>query len=129
MNRRLLGYTEIGGETLIVFAAALWITRSAAIPYIFAVGVLLFAIGRLAQGTDHILAETPQSNKLNMRRLLRQRNVGIIMLLLASALMFVTHTRHIAQDIYIFPSSWLIPFICFVVTEVYTAFRIPHLLK
>lgn len=119
---------EIGGETLVVLAAALWITRSELIPYLFAAGTILFAIGRLAQNPDDILAETPHQKRLNMRRLLRQRNIGIIMLMLTATLMFVRQTHHLGQDIYIFPSSWLVPFICFVVIEVYTAFRIPHLL-
>ena len=120
---------EIGGEPLVVLAAALWITRSEPIPYLFAAGTILFAIGRLAQSPDDILAETPRQKRLNMRRLLRQRNIGIIMLMLTATLMFVRQTSHLAQDIYIFPSSWLVPFVCFVVIEVYTAFRIPHLLK
>jgi len=129
MNKRILSYVEIGGETLVTLAAALWITRNGFIPYLFAAGTILFAVGRLAQGTDDILAETPHQKRLNMRRLLRQRNIGIIMLMISATLMFVRQTHHLSQDIYIFPTSWLVPFICFVVIEVYTAFRIPHLLE
>ena len=129
MSRKLLGYMEMVGETLVVLAAALWVTYNDTIPYLFAIGTVLFAIGRLAQGQDAILAETPQQKQLNMRRLLRQRNIGVIMLMITAIFMFVRHTHHLGQNIYVFPSSWLVPFTCFVVIEVYTTFRISHLMK
>lgn len=131
MNKRykILGYMEICGETIVVLAAASWITHTQWIPYAFAAGTILFSIGRLAQGSDEILAETPQQNRLNMKRLIRQRNIGIFMLYISSAFMFVRQLMHVYQDIYLFPSSWLIPFLCFVVIEAYTAFRMPYLLK
>lgn len=120
---------EICGESLIVFTALLWVTHQPWVPYMFAAGTVLFSIGRLAHGDEAIMAETPEHNRLNMRRLIRQRNVGIFMLYIASAFMFVSHAVRVYQNMYLFPSSWLIPFICFVVIEVYTAFRMPHLLK
>ena len=126
---RIMGYMEIGGETLVVLAAALWIIHTWWVTYVFAVGTVLFAVGRLAQGSDIILNETPQQNRLNMKRLIRQRNIGLFMLFLASAFMFVRQTMHVYQDMYLFSSSWLIPFLCFVIIEVYTAFRMPHLMK
>lgn len=129
MSKRLLGYMEMGGETVVVLAAALWMTHGVWVPYLFAAGTVLFAVGRLAQGREAILAETPQQKRLNMNRLLRQRNIGIVLLMLAAALMFVQRTWYLGQDVYVFPSSWLVPFTCFVVIEVYTAFRIPMLLK
>ena len=129
MSQRLSGYMEVGGETLVVLFAALWIMHLDFVPYGFAAGSVLFALGRLSQGEDKILAETRQEKLLNMRRLLRQRNIGTIILLLSAALMFVRHTQHLTQEVYLFPSTWLVPFVCFVVIEVYTAFRIPHLLK
>ena len=129
MKQKLVGYMEMGGETLVVLFAALWITHMDFVPYGFAVGCVLFSVGRLAQGEEKILAETRHEKQLNMRRLLRQRNIGTIILLLSAALMFVRHTQHLTQDVYLFPSTWLVPFVCFVVIEVYTAFRIPHLLK
>ncbi|MBQ9641149.1 MAG: hypothetical protein IJV06_06275 [Bacteroidaceae bacterium] len=129
MSRKLWGYMEMGGETLVVLAAAMWITHHAMVSYLFAVGTVLFAVGRWAQGGEAILAETPVRKQLNMRRLLRQRNIGMVLLLMAAVFMFVRHTYHLGQNIYVFPSSWLVPFTCFVVIEVYTAFRIPYLLK
>ena len=124
-----LGYLEIGGEFLVVFSALIWLSQIAAVPYIFAVGTVLFSIGRLAQGNDHILAEIPESKRLQATRLLRQRYFGIVFLFIASALMFARTPMHLYQGIYIMKSSWLVPFICFTVIEVYTAFRIPQLSK
>lgn len=124
-----LGYLEIGGEFLVVFSALIWLSQIAAVPYIFALGTVLFSIGRLAQGNDHILAEIPESKRLQAERLLRQRYFGIVFLFIASALMFAKTPMHLYQGIYIMKSSWLVPFICFTVIEVYTAFRIPQLSK
>jgi hypothetical protein len=124
-----LGYMEIAGEFLIVFCALLWISRLTFVPYFFALGTVLFSIGRLAQGNDHILAEIPESKRLQATRLLRQRYFGIVFLFIASALMFAKTPMHLFQGIYIMKSSWLVPFICFTVIEVYTAFRIPQLSK
>ena len=124
-----LGYMEMGGEFLVVFSALLWITRMLWVPYGFALGTVLFSIGRLAQGSEGILAETPEKNRLTMIRLIRQRNIGIVFLLLAAAAMFVKGPMHLYEGIYIFRSTWLVPFICFTVFEVYTTFRISHLTK
>ena len=124
-----LGYMEMGGEFLVVFCALLWITRMLWVPYGFALGTVLFSIGRLAQGSESILAETPEKNHLTMVRLIRQRNIGILFLLLAAAAMFVKTPMHLYEGIYLFRSSWLIPFICFTVFEVYTTFRMSHLTK
>lgn len=124
-----LGYMELGGEFLVVFCALLWISGMIWIPYGFAFGTVLFSIGRLAQGNEHILAEIPQEKRLQAVRLLRQRHFGIVFLFIASALMFAKTPMHLYQGIYIMKSSWLVPFICFTVTEVYTAFRIPQLSK
>lgn len=124
-----LGYLEIGGEFLVVFSALIWLSQIAAVPYIFALGTVLFSIGRLAQGNNHILAEIPESKRLQAERLLRQRYFGIVFLFIASALMFAKTPMHLYQGIYIMKSSWLVPFICFTVIEVYTAFRIPQLSK
>lgn len=129
MSQKFLGYLEVVGETIVVIAAALWVTHSEVVAYVFAAGTVLFAIGRLAQNWDAVLSETPQQKRLNMRRLLRQRNIGMILLMVAAVLMFVRHSYHLGQNVYLFPSSWIVPFTCFVVIEVYTAFRMPYLMK
>lgn len=129
MSQKFLGYLEVVGETIVVIAAALWVTHSEVVAYVFAAGTVLFAIGRLAQNWDAVLSETPPQKRLNMRRLLRQRNIGMILLMVAAVLMFVRHSYHLGQNVYLFLSSWIVPFTCFVVIEVYTAFRMPYLMK
>ena len=124
-----LGYLEMGGEFLVVWCALLWISRMSWVPYGFALGTVLFSIGRLAQGSENILAETPEKSKLSMIRLIRQRNIGLLFLYLASAFMFVKTPMHLYEGIYLLKSSWLVPFICFTVIEVYTTFRMSHLTK
>ena len=44
MSQRLSGYMEMGGETLVVLFAALWITHLDFVPYGFAAGSVLFAV-------------------------------------------------------------------------------------
>jgi len=127
--KKTWGYVEIVGETLMVVAAAAWITRSEWVAYVFALGAVMLSISRLAYGNQAIMDATPEHNKLNMTRLIRQRNIAIFMLVLTAIFMFVRHTTHIYQEMYLFPSSWIIPFVCFVVIEVYTAFRMPRLLN
>ena len=126
---KIWGYMEIVGETLMIIAVALWITHAAWVPYLFAAAVVIFSVGRLAQGNDSILAETPQENQLRVVRLLRQRSFAIVFLFITAAFMFADTPMHIYQDIFILKSSWLVPFICFSVIEVYTAFRLPQLTK
>lgn len=129
VNGKALKYLELGGETIVTVAAALWITRMGWVAYLFAIGTLAFAIGRLAQSNEELLAQVHVSKRLNVRRLLRQKSFAVVFLMLAAALMQVSNTIYLGQDIYIFPSSWQVPFLCFVVIEVYTAFRLPALIE
>ncbi len=124
-----LGFMEMGGEFLVVFCALLWISRMLWVPYGFALGTILFSIGRLAQGNEGILAETPEKNQLTMIRLIRQRNISIVFLMLAAVFMLVKTPMHLYEGFYLLKSSWLVPFICFTVIEVYTTFRMSHLIK
>ena len=114
------------GETLVVLGAALWITGWAPTPYIFAFGTLLFAIGRL-------LEPRPQDAGITLRRLFTMRFIGIIVLAISAALMFVYESLNgIEVGDYVVnstPAAWLLPFFIFVVLEVYTTFRIAYELK
>lgn len=87
---------------LVIIGAMLWMQHWAVVPYIYALGAALFIFGRL---------------KLGMSK------AAPMWLAASAALMFVTHTIYLGYDIYILPSSWLVPFIGFVVNEVYHAFR------
>ena len=101
------------GEILVIIGAAIWITGWIGACYVFVIGTLLFAIGRLMEGH-------PETQNVVLKRLYRQQIVGVFMLMASAALMlFYTGSR----------TAWLIPFIVFTVTELYTAFRIPSELK
>lgn len=102
MTQRHFEYTAICGELLVILGAILWMQHWAIVPYVYALGAALFIIGRL---------------KLGMRR------AASMWLAVSAALMFFDHTTYIGYDMYILPSYWLVPFIGFVVNEVYDAFR------
>ena len=76
---KVLGYIANLGEVLVLIGAAFWITGWEFMNYVFAVGTLLFAIGRL-------LEKHPQST-ITLRRLYTQRIIGVVVLVLAALLM------------------------------------------
>ena len=101
------------GEILVIIGAAVWITGWSGAAYVFAVGTVMFAAGRL-------LEKHPETQNVVLRRLYRQQAIGVCMLMVAAGLMlFYTPSR----------TAWLIPFIIFTVVELYSAFRIPSELK
>ena len=122
---KVLGYIANLGEVLVLIGAAFWITGWEFMNYVFAVGTLLFAIGRL-------LEKHPQST-ITLRRLYTQRIIGVVVLIIAALLMFFY--EHINgfeisdYKVHATASAWLLPFFIFVVIELYTAFRIPSELK
>ena len=123
VSEKVLGYMEMTGETLVVIASALWITQMAWVPYVFACGAIVFAIGRMMQNTE--------TDNLTLRRLYRQRHMGIIILLITAAVMFLHPGFYnvMGYNVHVAKSTWLITFIVFCIIEVYTAFRIPNVIK
>lgn len=119
VDNKLLSKVELTGEAIVVLASALWITGLRFVSFAFCAGVLMLAVGRLAQ--KRTVAT------LTLQRLYRQRNHSVFFLFLASALMFVDGPFRVFDTFYVFKSSWLMLFIIFVVIEVYTTFRISHL--
>lgn len=122
MNNKAFVNLEMIGETLVVLAAGMWIMRLEWIPIVYCVGAIFTAVGRFGTVQD-------TKDSLTLKRLYRMRQVAVLMLLVSSALMFVSGTHYLAYNIYLFPSSWLIFFVIFVVIEVYTTVRILHLTK
>lgn len=122
MNNKAFVNLEMAGETIVVLAAAMWIMRLEWIPIVYCVGAILMAVGRFGMVHD-------DKGSLTLKRLFRQRYVAVIMLLASAALMFVKGAHYIGYNMYVFPSSWLIFFVIFVVIEVYTSVRILHLTK
>jgi hypothetical protein len=121
----VLGYIANIGEVLVLIGAALWITGCEFLNYVFAVGTLLFAIGRFFE-------KHPQST-LTLRRLYLQRTIGVVILIVAALLMFfyeyINGIEISDYKVHATASAWLLPFFIFVVIELYTAFRIPSELK
>ena len=96
---KILGIIEVVGLTLVVLAAALWV---------------------LPQDNTRLMASNPR--ELTMRRLYHQRVFGIVALILSTVLMWLPVGFY--AGMYVGKTSWLIPFVFFVVVEVYTVFRI-----
>lgn len=122
-NVKILSYTEIVGEVIVLLASALKITGWSWIPYMFALGVIVFSVGRLGVQNEM------EDSSLTLRRLFKQRVIGVFFLVLSSVLMFLTPGFYLSSMFYVHTSSWLLPFVIFVVIELYTAFRIPNELK
>ena len=123
-NQKVLGIIEAIGLTLVVVAAALWIIPSvrsyAAI--CMAVATVLLACGRFLQRPFYEKYPLTDPRELTLRRLYHQRVFGMVGLILAAVFMFMPAGFY--AGMYVGASSWLIPFVFFVVVEVYTVFRI-----
>ncbi len=111
------------GELLVVAGALLWIANSDMMKYIFALGAILMAVGRFMS------QDTPEDASVTLRRLYIQRNIGVIILLIAVMLMFtwqlIDGTEIAQYRLRATKAAWFLPFLIFVVIELYTAFRIP----
>lgn len=123
---KILNTTANAGEILVIIAAAIWLTGWEGTKYVFALGTILFATGRF-------LESHPDSQTITLKRLYVQRNIGVVMLILAAVLMFTFQyiNGYEIQDYVVraTPTAWLLPFMIFVVLELYTAFRIPSEIK
>ncbi|MBQ6965028.1 MAG: hypothetical protein IJP82_04990 [Bacteroidaceae bacterium] len=124
---RLLGYVEIVGEMLVLIGAVAWLPLRASAAWIFAVGVVLFAIGRFSQTPFYQKYSVHDPKELTLRRLYHQRVFGMVALILSAAMMFLPVGFY--YGMYVGASSWLILFVIFVVIEVYSVFRISAIEK
>ena len=90
------------------------------------------AQGRHASAGSHLVGfmQTPfylkypmtDPRELTLRRLYHQRVFGMVGLFLATLFMWLPTGFY--SGLYLGPTAWLIPFVFFVVVEVYTVFRI-----
>ena len=125
-KEKVLGIIEVVGLSMVWVAACVWIVNKPEIRFLacvlMAVANVVLALGRFMQTPFY--ENYPQSDprELTLRRLYHQRVFGIVGLILAAVLMFVPAGFY--AGMYVGPTSWLIPFVFFVVVEVYTAFRI-----
>ena len=118
-KEKLYGIAACVGEVLVIIGAMIWITGSEIANYMFAAGATVFAIGRLN--------EKKESGSIVLARLYGQRTLGVIALLLSAVVMNLREGFYLG--VYMRPTAWLIPFVAFVVVELYTAFRLPAQIK
>ena len=124
---RLSGYI---GPVLLVLSALLFILLNSYalwIRILFTIGVVFLTINRFF-GNESDWHQSKRSDKpLTLRRLYRQRCVGVIVLYLSVLLLFLPVGFYYGY--YLRRISWLLPFIVFTVIELYSAFRIPAVEK
>lgn len=116
------GYVEVIGEVLVVVGAAIWMPMRAVAPWIFAIGVALFAVGRFLQTPFYQKYSERDPRELTLRRLYNQRVIGMVALILSATMMFMPVGFY--YGVYLGAMSWLVMFVIFVLIEVYTIFRI-----
>lgn len=124
--QKTLGIIEVVGLTLVVVAAGLWVlpqdnTRLMA-SVGMAVGTVALVFGRFLQTPFYLKYPVTDPKELTMRRLYHQRVFGIVALIITTVLMWMPAGFY--AGMYVGKTSWLIPFVFFVVVEVYTVFRI-----
>ncbi len=120
MNKeKIFNYMACTGEILILVGAVLWMTGTLVANVLFAAGTTLFAIGRIN--------EPKVKGSLTLSRLYGQRALGVVAVLLSAVLMNLQGGFYFGM--YVRQSVWLIPFVVFVVIELYTAFRLPQQIK
>lgn len=123
MSNKVAGYLEIAGLTTIAVASMAWISHSVWVSFVYTTGTVIFAIGRLA------VQQTIKAEGITVKRLLRQRTFAVFVLLFSAMLMFMEPGWYFGYNFYLTKFAWFIPFLIFVIIEVYTAFRLPSALK
>ena len=124
--QKILGIMEVVGLTLVVVAAALWAfpmenLRSLSL-WGMSLGTVTLVVGRFMQTPFYLKYPVTDPRELTLRRLYHQRVFGIVALILATVMMWLPVGFY--AGMYLGKTSWLIPFVFFVVVEVYTVFRI-----
>lgn len=114
------------GLSIVTLSASLWVLPNREMRFVvsvcMAVAAVMLAVGRFLQTPFYRKYALSDPRELTLRRLYHQRVFGILALGLASTFMFVPTGFY--GGMYVGKASWLVPFILFVVVEVYTTFRI-----
>ena len=119
--QKILGIIEVVGLTLVVLAAALWVLPQENMR-LMSVGTVFLVCGRFMQTPFYLKYPITDPRELTLRRLYHQRVFGVVALILATVLMWLPVGFY--AGMYVGKTSWLIPFVFFVVVEVYTVFRV-----
>lgn len=124
--QKILGIIEVVGLTLVVVAAALWAFPMESLRSLslwgMSLGTVALVVGRFMQTPFYLKYPVTDPRELTLRRLYHQRVFGIVALILATVMMWLPVGFY--AGMYLGKTSWLIPFVFFVVVEVYTVFRI-----
>lgn len=124
--QKILGIIEVVGLTLVVVAAALWAFPMENLHSLslwgMSLGTVALVVGRFMQTPFYLKYPVTDPRELTLRRLYHQRVFGIVALILATVMMWLPVGFY--AGMYLGNTSWLIPFVFFVVVEVYTVFRI-----
>ena len=126
MNKTL-NMLAMVGETIVVLGAAMWLPWPDMAAWVLATGAALFIIGRMAGSDGDGQKAADRLSTPVVRHLYRQRILSYILLTLAAVAIHLPAGFYFG--IYMRRSMWLVPFIAFVVIEVYTAFRLPAATK
>ena len=119
-KEKVLGIIEVVGLTLVVVSAGLWVVPEEATRLMASIGM---SVGFIHGQTPFYLKyPITDPKELTLRRLYHQRVFGIVALIIATVLMWMPVGFY--AGVYVGKTSWLIPFVFFVVVEVYTVFRI-----
>ena len=121
-KNKVLGNIEVIGLACVVLSAALWIKWPDAASILMLCSSILMGAGRFLQAPFYQKYGKHDPRELTLRRLYHQRVWGFIALLLACAIMLTPAGFHFG--LWVSPGSWILPFVFFAITEVYTAFRI-----
>lgn len=105
--KQLIPAFFIVGAVMVLFGAALTITRWTLSPYIYTIGATLVALAQINSPS--------RSNSPVVKRLRRQQIFGALLLVLTGAFMFFTHGN-----------EWIVSLTIAAVLELYTSFRIPQ---
>ncbi len=116
-RKKTLAFLTLAGETLVLAGALMWSWLADWAVYVFVVGTCMFFAGRMLTPTD--------SDNLNVKRLMTQQKAGALILLLSAITMIATPSWFLGY--YLTKSAWFIPFLIFVVIEVYTTFRLAYI--
>ena len=126
---KILGVVEVVGLCLVVLGAALWLSPSVRLwaSIAMTIGTVALTIGRFMQTPFYMNYLPTDPLELTMRRLYHQRVFGMVGMVLATIFMWMPPGFY--AGMYVGQTAWLIPFVFFVVIELYTAFRISALDK
>ena len=125
-KEKVLGIVEVVGLCLVMVAAFVWVFPQENMRFwsavVMSAGTVLLTLGRFMQTPFYLKYPVTDPKELTLRRLYHQRVFGIIGLIVAALFMWMPVGFY--AGMYLGKTAWLIPFVFFVVVEVYTIFRI-----